>query len=315
MSRSVRRILSSGVNPQSRQFLSSYHGQSSVEQDTISMKQVAQLNATIGTEMTQGSEVPPLFHLMGWQTEVPLTQLGSDGHPKRGGELSPNVPGAWRRMFGGSNVVYQRQPHIGEQLFRESRLVKTVEKQGSAPLVLATLSHVYTAQGNEHVFQEDQTIIYVGPRAATDKNSNHTATQQLPQLGPARGQLVPCPTMLFRYSALTFNGHRIHYDVPYATDVEGYPGLVVHGPLLATVMAAMLRKPGMPLAQEYGNSLVRIEWRAVAPVFCSTENLPVMLHADPSQNYENGLARWDLHVIGPDGTIVVRGKAYIKMQS
>lgn len=200
--------------------------------------------------------VPPLWH---WVHFVPLAlqrEIGADGHPRRGGFLPPvELP---RRMWAGGRLQFHQPLRVGEVATRTSRIVSVDAKHGrSGSLVFVTVEHCYEgAQGLAIVEEHD--IVY-------RDNPQPGAATPPPQAAPAGAtfsrEIVPDPVLLFRYSALTFNGHRIHYDRRYVTEIEGYPGLIVHGPLIATLLLDLLRRE-RPAAV-----VRRFEFKAIRPVF------------------------------------------------
>src|SRR4029077_8906704 len=203
-----------------------------------------------------GRGSPPLWH---WLYFLPIhrqSELGSDGHAKRGGFLPP-VP-LPRRMWAGGRLEFHHALRVGESITRVSRIVDVKSKQGrSGPLVFVLVRHeISNRQGL--ALTEEQDIVYRDFPASGDSTPAptpapvHAAWQRI---------IHPDDVLLFRYSALTFNGHRIHYDRRYAMDIEGYPGLVVHGPLLATLLLDLLRRN---LAQAH---VARFTFRAMPPLF------------------------------------------------
>jgi 3-methylfumaryl-CoA hydratase len=177
-----------------------------------------------------GTRVPRLIHWCLAQPAVPTAGLGHDGHPARGGFLPPvALP---RRMWAGGAVTFHGDLAAGDAVTRLSRIAEVALKDGrSGPLCFVTVEHRMTVGGALKI-EERQDIVYRG----ADTPSGAATASPPPESGAQRRHLQASPALLFRYSALTFNGHRIHYDRPYATQVEGYPGLVVHGPLLATLL-------------------------------------------------------------------------------
>ncbi len=204
---------------------------------------------------THDTTLPPGGHWLYFRPAARQSDLGPDGHPRRGGFLPP-VP-LPRRMWAGGRIEFLRPIRMGEVIHRVSEVREVTIKDGkSGPLVFVLVEHVISGAGGI-LLREEHDIVYreASPPGAAAKLS--------PAPGDAawRRQIAPDPVMLFRYSALTFNGHRIHYDQPYATKVEGYPGLIVHGPLIATLLMDLLRReaPAGPLA--------RFAFRAMAPLF------------------------------------------------
>lgn len=191
------------------------------------------------TGLVAGAPLPPLRHWLYFWQPAPRVQLGRDGHPRLGGFL-PDVGKLWgsetRRMWAGSRIGFHRPIGLGTKLRRVSTVESAVEKSGrSGRLVFVTVRHEIFDETGALSLTDRHDIVY-----REEKPGGQGALPQ-PEPAPADHQwedgFVADPVLLFRYSALTFNGHRIHYDRDYATQVEGYGGLVVHGPLLATLLA------------------------------------------------------------------------------
>lgn len=224
--------------------------------DSISARQARQMAATLGVTgaLAEGEVLPPLWHWMGWTPEAAMADLGPDGHPARGGFLPP-VP-LERRMWAGGRLRFHAPLRIGEELFRRSEIVKVADKTGTTGrMVFVTVRHdVHGAAGL--AVEEEQDIVFIA--------MPERFTPPPPVQSPAAewsDPVVADEVRLFRFSALTFNAHRIHFDLPYATGVEKYPGLVVHGPLQAMLLmeAARARRGGaMPSGYRF---------RGVRPAF------------------------------------------------
>ncbi|MFH1573445.1 MAG: MaoC family dehydratase N-terminal domain-containing protein [Acidobacteriota bacterium] len=203
-----------------------------------------------------GEAVPPGFH---WTLFPPLTrqsELGRDGHPKKGDFLPPvTLP---RRMWAGGRLVFLAPLRVGEEVRRVCEIERIEEKRGKAgPLVFVTVRHRLSG-GAGPAIEEKQDIVY---REAPQPGAPAMIEGKPAPRGPWRREIVPDDVLLFRYSALTFNGHRIHYDRRYVTEEEGYPGLMVHGPLLATLLLDLVRRH-LP-----GRELERFSFRALRPTF------------------------------------------------
>lgn len=187
-------------------------------------------------EAEAGRAAPRLIHFC--LCRPVAAELGDDGHPARGGFLPP-VP-LPRRLWAGSDLRFTGDLPVGDTVRRTSRVADVQAKEGrTGPLCFVTVDHAFTGASGGKV-HDRQTIVYRGP--AADRSAEIAPTPA--PAGDTVVTLDPDPVLLFRYSALTFNGHRIHYDRPYAVEREGYPGLVVHGPLQATLLfhlAARLR--------------------------------------------------------------------------
>lgn len=234
-------------------------GRSEVAEDVVTPRQVRQMAATLGATglaLEEGDRLPPLWHWMGWLPETPMTGLGPDGHPARGGFLPP-VP-LERRMWAGGRLSFHATLRIGQPMQRRSTILKVSGKSGATgQMVFVTVGHEITGPEGLAV-TEKQDIVYV---AMPDR---FTPPPPLPAPeGAAWTEPVAMDTVrMFRFSALTFNAHRIHFDLPYAQAVEKYPGLVVHGPMQAMLLiAAAIRQRGASPAS--------FRFRGVRPLFHS----------------------------------------------
>lgn len=220
-----------------------YVGRTETRTDTVWPLLARGLAATLdGPAVGEGGELPPLWHWALFQDWVRPDGLGPDGHPKRGGFLPP-VHDLPRRMWAGGRVRFLAPLRVGEAVRRTSTILKLEEKAGgSGRLVFVTVRHAIEGPSGPAV-DEEQDIVYRGAEGAAVR-----AAAAAPEPAPGSfGRTVrPDPVLLFRYSALTGNGHRIHYDLDYVTREEGYPGLVVHGPLQATWLADLVgrHRPG-----------------------------------------------------------------------
>lgn len=203
-----------------------------------------------------GSALPPLWHWLHFLPISPLSEAGLDGHPKKGAFLPP-VP-LPRRMWAGSRLEFIRPLRIGETVTRTSTIANVVSKSGkSGNLCFVTVRHeISDAAGL--ALSDEHDIVY---RDAADPAAPPPAPVASPAPGDWSRPIRPDPVLLFRYSALTFNSHRIHYDLEHTTKIEGYPGLIVHGPLIATLLLDGLRRH-LPHA-----TVRRFSFRAVAPIF------------------------------------------------
>lgn len=205
---------------------------------------------------TEGAAMPPLWHWLHFLPVNPLREAGPDGHPTRGGFLPP-VP-LPRRMWAGSRLIFLKPLRIGERAFRVSTVKNVARKSGkSGDLVFVTVRHVVSGEDGPAI-DEEHDIVY---RAAAAPGAPAPASEIPPDGAEWSVSVNPDTVLLFRYSALTFNSHRIHYDLDYATREEGYPGLVVHGPLIATLLLDALRRT-RPEAR-----VMKFSFRAVAPTF------------------------------------------------
>ncbi len=228
-------------------------GRTETAEDIITPRQTRQMAATLDATAPDGV-LPPLWHWMGWQPETAMAGLGPDGHPARGGFLPP-VP-LERRMWAGGRLTFHAPLTVGAPMRRRSQILKVTEKTGTTGrMVFVTVGH--RVEGPQGVaVTEEQDIVYV----AMPERFVPPPPQMAPD-GAAWAEPVAMDSVrLFRFSALTFNAHRIHFDLPYAQQVEKYPGLVVHGPMQAMLlMAAAIRHRGALPAS--------FRFRGVRPLF------------------------------------------------
>ena len=234
-------------------------GRTETRVDHVTAAPIAAMSATLDREDAEpkpGTDLPPLWHWMYFMSLARQSDIGPDGHALRGGFLPP-VP-LPRRMFAGGRLEFHHPLKVGNEITRTSRIIDVSGKQGrSGPLVFVTVRHDF-ANADGVALTEEHDIVY-------RENPRPGAPVSKPQPAPAGEtfwrEIAPDPVLLFRYSALTFNGHRIHYDRAYVTEVEGYPGLIVHGPLIATLLVDLLRR-NQPQAR-----VLRFRFRAVRPLF------------------------------------------------
>lgn len=271
---------------------SKWLGRSEIKKDVISKAGVTRFQATLSA--SQDEVVPQGFHWCTCLPETPTDELGVDGHPPKGGFLPPiELP---RRMWAASEVVFMHPIEMNSDIERHSKISNITEKSGkTGALIFVEVDHLIKANDKE-VIREQQTIVY---REAT------TTKAPLPASSPKSGETVdlsdwdwtrtvtPNTSLLFRYSALTFNSHRIHYDRTYAENEELYPGLVVHGPLMATLLLDHC-------ARKFGpNALSHFSYKGLSPAFVDQ---PLHLVGRGGQDLE-------LRVIGADGRTVVKASA------
>jgi 3-methylfumaryl-CoA hydratase len=221
------------------------------------------------TVFTPGAALRPLWHWIYFWTAAPQAALGPDGHPERGGFLPP-VP-LPRRMWAGGRLTFHAPLPVDADAVRSS-VVQSVDikKGATGALAFVTVGHAITVDGATCVTEEHDIVYRAAPLAGAEP-----APPKMAPLDAAWSRTItPDPVLLFRYSALTFNGHRIHYDRSYVTEVEGYPGLIVHGPLIATLLADLVQRH-LPDA-----TLRTFAFRAVGPLF-DTEIFTVNGRPDP----------------------------------
>ena len=250
---------SSAIDPALLAQLQQWQGRTETLQDVLAAAPLRGFAATLDRDdppPQEGTELPPLAHWLYFLPTARQSELGPDGHPKRGGFLPP-VP-LPRRMWAGGRLEWLAPLRVGEAAERRSRIVSVTHKSGrSGELVFVLVRHeVHNAAGL--AMTEEHDIVY---RAAARPGDPAPVPQRAESGAPWRRTLVPDDVLLFRYSALTFNGHRIHYDRRYVTEVEGYPGLIVHGPLIATLLTDLVRR------EAPARRLARFAFKAVRPTF------------------------------------------------
>ena len=254
--------------------LQDWIGRNETVEDTATATPYAALSATLDqpdtTRPALGTPLPPLWH---WLYFLPLaaqSDIGPDGHARRGGFMPP-VP-LPRRMWAGSDFEFHAPLRVGDALRRTSTIVDVKEKSGrSGSLIFVKVRHEIRCNGAEKVaLTEHHNIVY---RAAAEPGDVAPPPQAAPADSAWQRTITPSDVLLFRYSALTFNGHRIHYDRQYVTEVEGYPGLIVHGPLIATLLMDLLRR------QQPDARVLRFEFKAVRPTF---DTHAFSVHGQPS---------------------------------
>ena len=222
--------------------LTAWIGRSETLRDTIVATPVVALAATLdhpAAPVEPGTPLPPLWH---WLYFLPMhrqSEIGPDGHARRGGFLPP-VP-LPRRMWAGSQFEFRSPIRVGDRVARTSTIDDVTSKDGrTGKLVFVKVRHELRCNDAvEPALVEHHEIVY---REAQRPDDVAPPPRAAANGAPWRREIVPDAVLLFRYSALTFNGHRIHYDRQYVTEVEGYPGLIVHGPLLATLLMDLLRR-------------------------------------------------------------------------
>ncbi len=253
-------------------------------EETISLTPVLAAGATLDDTTRQfgaGSELPPLWHWFYFLPRAQQSSLGHDGHPPRGGFMPP-IPYP-RRMFAGARLQFHRLLTIGQPARREGIILDIKQKTGrSGALAFVTVSYRFL-QDDDICIEEEQDIVYREPGPSVPAPQPVTP----PPLPPGAWSRVvtPDPRLLFRFSALTFNAHRIHYDRPYAIEEEGYPGLVVHGPLTAILLLELVR-------QHSARAIAGFRFRLQAPLF---DLAPFRLVALPAAEHI------DLEAQTPDG--------------
>jgi 3-methylfumaryl-CoA hydratase len=231
------------LDPATLAHLQSWVGKTETTGDDITSAPVRALSATLDRDDSApvaGSTVlPPLWHWLYFLPQQRQSEIGPDGHPKRGGFLPP-VP-LPRRMWAGGRLRWlpENPLLVGQTVRRVSSIASVTHKAGRTGDLLFVLVKHEVHNSNGLALTEEHDIVYRAAAQPGDPVPPPVAAEQ----GAAwQREIVPDDVLLFRYSALTFNGHRIHYDRRYVTEVEGYPGLIVHGPLIATLLADLLRR-------------------------------------------------------------------------
>lgn len=206
-----------------------------------------------------GDEIAPLAHWLMFAPSVPQSQIGSDGHPRRGGFLPPITQP--RRMWAGSDIRFMAPIRIGDHVVKTSRIASIEEKVGrTGSLIFVVVENRYETDDGP-ALSEAQTLVY---REDPPPGELPPPARPAPAEAEWSVDIEPDPVLLFRYSAVTFNAHRIHYDAPYANDVEHYPRPVVHGQLIATLMLDRLG------SRRQDKRLQRFTFRAQRPLLCDT---------------------------------------------
>ena len=238
--------------------LRAWIGRSEEKQDVASAGPVRRLAALLDHEVPPWTPgvLPPLAHWLYFLPEAHQSSLGPDGHPSRGGFLPP--VGLPRRMWAGGRVEFHRAIPFGAEMTRRSTIADVAPKTGaSGAMVFVVVRHEISVDDDIALVEEHDIVYRALPSAAPPP----VKPSSTPVAADWRRSVAPGPVELFRYSALTFNSHRIHYDRDYVRDVEFYPGLVVHGPLIATLLVDnFLRwRPATPIS--------RFAYRAKSPLF------------------------------------------------
>ena len=281
--------------------LSQWIGRTQRLVETIDARLVRWLAATLDRnellQAAEGAALPPAWHWAFFNAVEPMAALGRDGHPRRGGFLPPTPQP--RRMWAGSRLRWHGELRVGQAVERTSTILKCEAKRGrSGEMVLVTVGHQFRA-GGALLLDEEHDIVYRDEATAEERAALAALAAQA-QRGEVQyerhGQIVRevtvGPVQMFRYSACTFNGHRIHYDRDYARQIEGYPGLVVHGPLIATLLLEFLQAEVAP-----GRRVERFEFRALKPTF---DIAPFALHSD-ALAADGSVAVWSTNNVGAVG--------------
>lgn len=238
---------------------SAWVGRSETREDVATPAPLRGLAALLDHDAVPDT-LPPLGHWLYFLPDARQSAIGEDGHPRRDGHgLLPPVP-LPRRMWAGSRIEFLAPIKVGAALVRVTTIDAIRPKRGaSGDLLFVTLRHDIAADGVPAI-REEQDIVFRGPAPASPAPPAATAAPAAAEPADAIRSILPDPVLLFRYSALTFNAHRIHYDRDYARDVEGYAGLVVHGPLIATLLMDHARRAAPDIVPRH------FAFRAEAPL-------------------------------------------------
>ncbi len=214
-----------------------WEGNKEVREDTISLAPVRALAATLNykpDDYNEGKLLPPLYHWLSFLDLTRLDELADDGHAEKGGFMPP-VPFP-RRMFAGGRIQFSGDLQIGEKVSRISTIKSVKHKKGrTGEIIFVTVSHQISNKDGVQLKEEHDIAYLPGPQ---EMQLSQPEALELPEADFSRS-VKPDERLLFRFSALTFNTHRIHYDLPYVHS-EGYPALVVHGPLTAMLLADLV---------------------------------------------------------------------------
>ncbi|MGI9316726.1 MAG: FAS1-like dehydratase domain-containing protein [bacterium] len=273
--------------------LSKWIGNSEQREDVIQLQPANFMLATLDREpaLKIGDQLPMGWHWLFFLEARPMSELGRDGHPAVGGFLPPvALP---RRMWAGSRLKFHHPVRIGDAVKRVSTIKDLKIKSGkSGKLCFVTVAHQFF-NGQLQLINEEHDIVYrEDPVANAPQVTPPTAELE----ADVKRTVTPSPVLLYRYSALTFNGHRIHYDIDYCRDVEGYPDLVFHGPLNATML--------LDLAAEVAgaNTIRAFEFRAISPLFADR---PFTINLNKT---DQGFELWSTN---PEGFLATRASVTV----
>lgn len=273
--------------------LASWVGRERVTTDVVAADRVARLGTTLDRgdpEPRPGDPLPPCWHWMLFYDLTPLAEVGPDGHPARGSFMPPiDKP---RRMWAGSRIRFLDPPRVGDAVHRLSRIASVSQKEGkSGQLVFVTLEHeISTPRGLGIVEQQD--LVF---RDLPGPSSSAPPPPPAPSNAVWQRTIEPSPVLLFRYSALTYNSHRIHYDLKYCQEKEGYPGLIVHGPLTATLLVDLVRR------ERPDRRIVSFDFKAVSALF---DTASFIVAGRPRED-GTGASVW---AEGPNGALAMSGE-------
>ena len=277
--------------------LKSWIGKTQAAEDFAAPFPVRALGPTLDEddpEPRTGDPLPPLWHWLYFLEAVRASKIGPDGHPERGDFLPP-VP-LPRRMWAGSRFSFDGEPlRIGDTIKRASNIKSVESKTGSTgAMVFVTVQHMISGPRGVSLVEEHD-IVY---REAASPGEQARPARPAPADPTWSRTVMPDPVLLFRFSALTFNGHRIHYDQPYVTGTEGYPGLIVHGPLMGMLQIELARRSNS------GKIARSFEFRALSPAFAGN---PLTVGA--RREADGAVTTW---IANAEGGLVQQGKALFR---
>ncbi len=246
---------------------SSWIGRQKTQQDGIDRQRIQTMAATldISPDFNNGDNLPPLWHWILFNDIHRASELAEDGHARKGAFLPPiELP---RRMWAGGRFEFLQPLIVGDKIKRVSTIKDIKLKNGkSGALAFVTVEHEIRAEAGGHWVEEHDIVYREAANAPWQELAEVVVDDEVADWSK---EILANPVLLFRYSALTFNGHRIHYDRVYCQQQEGYPGLIVHGPLTATLLLELLR-------EKLPQAIVRkFKFRALHPLF---DHLPFSIH-------------------------------------
>ena len=278
--------------------LDDYVGRTEIREEKLSVEPPRALADLFDLEdrFEEGDALPPMWYWLYFLPRAPQAEIGTDGHPMLG-KFLPDT-GLPRRMFAGATSTFERPLRVGSTATKRSTIKSIEEKSGqrSGRMVFVVVEHEISDSEGLCV-TESQTIVYRG-ESTQAPGASVPEVQPLPSL-LHQSKVTPDPVMLFRFSALTYNAHRIHYDRQYATEIEGYADLVVHGPLTALLLINHFRR-------RYGNKTIQsFTFRGTSPFFVSRPmTLGIAQESGSPERYEL-TAFDDVGAIGQQAHVIV----------
>lgn len=286
--------------------LQQWVGREQVVEDTLALPPAQALAATLDLQeftLGEGDPLPLAWHWLYFLPLVPTSELAADGHPVKGGFLPP-VP-LPRRMWAGGSIEVLGELTLAQHIRRVSTIIDVQHKTGrNGDLVFVTLRHDLYA-GEQLMLRERQDLVYRGaskPESPAPQSASQSTSKPAPSQSQWSRTMVATPPLLFRYSALTFNSHRIHYDQEYAVTKEGYADLVVQGPLCATLL---LQQLGISSG---GARLRRFNYTGVKPLMANSE---FSLQGCIEEEAGDDGVRAQVWILDAGGAVTLRGEAVL----